>query len=44
MRVVVDTSALIALDRIGHIDVLRRLFGSKDESPSRPAIPVFFSQ
>jgi predicted nucleic acid-binding protein len=28
MRVIVDTSLLIALDQIGHIDLLRRLFGS----------------
>ena len=41
MRVIVDTSVLMALDRIGHIDVLRRLFGSTDESTSSPALPVF---
>ena len=41
MRVIVDTSVLIALDRIGHIDVLRRVFGSADESTSSPALPVF---
>jgi len=41
MRVIVDTSVLIALDRIGHINLLRRLFGSADESTSSPAIPVF---
>jgi hypothetical protein len=41
MRVIVDTSVLIALDRIGHVDLLRRLFGSTDESASPPAIPVF---
>ena len=41
MRVIVDTSVLIALDRIGHIDLLRGLFGSVDESTSSPATPVF---
>ena len=41
MRVIVDTSVLIALDRIGHIDLLRGLFGSVDESTSSPALPVF---
>jgi hypothetical protein len=41
MRVIVDTSVLIALDRIGHIDLLRRLFGAANESTSSPAIPVF---
>jgi hypothetical protein len=30
MRVVVDTSAFIALDRIGQVDLLRQLFGSVD--------------
>ena len=28
MRVVADTSVFIVLDRIGHLDVLPRLFGS----------------
>lgn len=28
MRVIVDTSAFIALDRIGQLDLLRQLFGS----------------
>lgn len=28
MRVVVDTSAFIAIERIGELDLLRRLFGS----------------
>jgi predicted nucleic acid-binding protein len=28
MRVIVDTSAFIALDRIGQVDLLRQLFGS----------------
>ena len=28
MRVVVDTSTFIVLDRIGHLDLLRDLFGS----------------
>ena len=41
MRVIVDTSVLIALDGIGHIGLLRGLFGSVDESTSSPAIQVF---
>jgi hypothetical protein len=41
MRVIVDTFVLIAPDRIGHIDLLRRLFGYVDGSTSSPAIPVF---
>ena len=28
MRVIVDTSTFIALDRIGQVELLRRLFGS----------------